>query len=302
MEFHQLRYFVELARLKNFSRAAEICNVSQPSLSQQIKKLEEELEQPLLKRTRRGAELTPFGQLLLPRAIRILTESHAIGELAEKENLEFSGQVSIGAIPTIAPYIMPQLIEHAVAQYPLMRLRIVEHTTDKLLSEIRSGHLDFGILSPPFNNENEIESAALGDDELLVALPTAHPLGTNRQIRLESLADFPIVLMKDVHCLRRQSISLCETSAVKPTIAIETAQIETAIAMVEAGLGFSFIPKIAANSFSNRKITLKSLSPQIVTRKIELIWSRNSALTRSQEALKNLAKKLNIIEINSSRQ
>jgi len=296
MEFHQLRYFVEVARQKNFSRAAEVCHVAQPSLSQQIKKLEEELGQPLIRRSRKGAQLTEFGESMLPQALQILSGAQNMQEEAAFGKEELSGRVSIGAIPTVAPYLMPSIIREVMQQYPEIQLRVIESTTDELVAQLREGRLDFALLSPPFDGDSEMNLSILLDDELLVVLPTVHALSTKRLLQLRDLTDFPMVLMKDVHCLSRQSISLCEASGLKPRVSLESAQLETVVSMVEAGMGFSFVPAMARATFVHRALSFASVAPSPVTRRISLASSKYQCLSPSQLAFGRLVETIFVDE------
>jgi LysR family hydrogen peroxide-inducible transcriptional activator len=288
VELHQLRYFVEVARQKNFSRAAEVCHVAQPSLSQQLKKLEGELGQSLIRRGRQGAELTEFGESMLPQALQILSGARNMREEANSEKGEFAGRVSIGAIPTVAPYLLPQLIQRTMEQYPDMQLSVVENTTDELVSLLREGSLDFALLSPPFEGDQEMIITFVQDDELLVVLPTAHELANRRLLKLRDLSEFPMVLMKDVHCLSRQSISLCEASGLRPRVSLESAQMETVVSMVEAGMGFSFVPQMAKKTFEHRSMSFSSVAPAAVTRRISLVASKYQNLSPTQQAFREL--------------
>lgn len=289
MEFHQLRYFVEVARQKNFSRAARACHVAQPSLSQQLKKLENELGQPLFRRGRKGAELTDFGRACLPQAHRILSAAHEMTEQAATESKELAGRVRLGAIPTVAPYLFPRLIRRVAEVCPKMRLNIIENTTSDLVKLLREGQLDVAFMSPPFASESEMEVKWLLDDELLVALPTGHPLASSRRLDLSALTLFPMVRLKDVHCLSRQSVSLCEASGLTPHVSFEYAQLETVVSMVEAGMGFSFVPQMALPAFQNRQLAFASLAPSPVTRQIVLAWSKYQNLNTTQLAFLDLA-------------
>ena len=288
MEFHQLRYFVEVARQKNFSRAAEVCHVAQPSLSQQLKKLEEELGQPLIRRGRGGAQLTDFGESMLPQALQILSGARTMQEEADFGKGACAGRVSIGAIPTVAPYLMPAIIQRAMGQYPKMQLSVVENTTDELVGQLREGRVDFAFLSPPFEGDTEMRMTTVLDDELLVVLPKVHALAEKRLLKLRDLNEFPMVLMKDVHCLSRQSISLCEASGLKPQVSLESSQMETVVSMVEAGMGFSFVPAMARATFAHRGLSFSSVAPSPVTRRISLVWSKYQNLSPSQLAFRAL--------------
>ncbi|QYY35799.1 LysR family transcriptional regulator [Ruficoccus sp. ZRK36] len=289
MEMHQLRYFVELARQGNFSRAAAACYVSQPSLSQQIMKLEDELGQPLIHRTRKGALLTHFGEAMLPRARRILLEAECIRDEAQAQNDQTCGKINLGAIPTIAPFLLPSLMERCLEKYPQMQLSLVEDTTNDLVAALRNGRLDFALMSRPFPWEDELEAITLFEDELLVTVAKNSPLNKRRRIKLDDLAEHSMIVMKDMHCLGRQSISLCESSGLSPKVSIESSQLETVVSLVESGLGFSFIPKMAATQMEHRQVGFHSVSPKPVSRDIVLVWSGAGSLTRTQQAFRDEA-------------
>lgn len=288
MELHQLRYFVEVARQKNFTRAAELCFVAQPSLSQQVKKLEDELGQPLIRRSRHGAELTEFGEAMLPQALQILSGVRNMSEEAQSGREDYAGHVSLGAIPTVAPYVLPRLMQAVQAQYPRMQLSIVENTTDELVAQLRQGSLDYALLSPPFVGDQEMQLVALMEDELLVVLPDQHSLSGGKPLQLGDLRGYPMVLMQDMHCLSRQSVSLCEASGLAPKVSLVSAQMETVVAMVEAGMGFSFVPKVAQSSFESRAVSFSSVRPVPVTRRIALARSKYQNLSSTQLAFQEL--------------
>ena len=284
MELHQLRYFVEVARQKNFSRAAERCYVAQPSLSQQLKKLEEELGQPLFLRTRMGAQLTAFGEELFPKALELLSGVSDIIETASAQNEAFSGRVVLGAIPTMAPYLLPRLLEELGKRYPEMRLQIIEDTTDRLLGRFREGLLDFAFLSPPFEGDELLVAERLFEDELFVVLSSDHPLANQPAIDLGQLEDERLVVLKDVHCLGRQSVAVCESLGLKASVELESAQLETVVALVRAGAGFSIVPAIARNQIQTKGLAFCSLLPAAVSRSVVLCHPRRLILSETQKA------------------
>lgn len=292
MEIHQLKYFVSLAQEKNFTRAAELCHVSQPSLSQQIKKLEEELGHALFFRTKQSVSLSPFGEKILSRTRLILSAIDTIREEASGENDKLSGLVRIGAIPTIAPYFLPQVVNQCKVEYPNMRIELFEDTTDRLVDELIVGNLDFAFLSPPLERKSELATMDIIKDELLICLDQEHPLASRKKINLTSLDMYPLVTMKDVHCLSQQSLALCRSSQISGEVAVQSAQLETVLSMIEAGLGFSFIPAMAVNSFVHRKVTFKSVSPQKAYRIVQLVWNKNVNLTNTQKVCGQVISKL----------
>ncbi len=285
MEIHRIQYFLEVARQKNFSRAAERCNVSQPSLSQQIKKLEDELGECLFLRSRDGITLTDFGQQFLPHADAILREVSAAREFSEDYQGKIAGLIKLGAIPTIAPYLLPGIIAYTRRTHPLIQFEIFEETTQRLVELLREGTLDFALLSPPTPLDEEADFLALPEDELLLTLPREHRLANDKAIKLKELSQESMVQLKDAHCLSRQSQSICHLGGLNPKITIQSSQLETALGMVELGFGFTFTPRMALDSHRHRQVSYHSVSPRPVTRDIRLIWLRRHRLSKTQQAL-----------------
>jgi len=284
MEIHRIHYFLEVARQKHFSRAAERCHVSQPSLSQQIKKLEDELGESLFLRSRDGITLTDFGKQFLPHADAIWREVTAAREFSAEYQGKVAGLIKIGAIPTIAPYLLPKLIEQVKAAHPLIQFEIFEETTQHLVELLREGALDFALLSPPTAIDEEADHLELPQDELLLTLPQEHRLAQDKAVRLKDLSSDSMVQLKDAHCLSRQSQSICHTGGLTPKITIQSSQLETALGMVELGLGFTFTPRMALPFHQHRQVNYHSISPKPVTREIRLIWLRRHRLSKTQRA------------------
>lgn len=279
MEIHQLRYFQAVARHGNFSRAALLCHVSQPSLSQQIRKLEEEVGHPLFRRTRRGALLTAHGERLLPRAHALLQELAAIQDEVCGNPDATRRELAVGAIPTIAPYLLPALVQGCRRADPRLQLRVAEETTDALLQALREGRLDFGLASPPFPGGRDMAMEVLMEDELLVTLPRRHPLARRPALTVAEVTACPLVLMKETHCLSRQSLELCHRTASDPLVSVDSAQLDTVLAMVEAGLGLSFTPRLATPALKHRHVVFRSLTPRTATRQIALVYLRQRNLS-----------------------
>ncbi len=291
MEIHQLRYFVEVVRIGNFTRAAERCHVTQPTLSHQIKKLEDELGEPLLQRRKKGVAPTPFGQRFLARASLILQELHDAVTEASTYQQDAKGMLRLGAIPTVAPYLLPRLLQAARNQYPQLIFTVSEEPTEVLLQQMRRGDLDAALVSPPMRGD-EWEIAPLLEDELLATLPAEHPLGRTRTVDLAHLVEQPLVLMKEAHCLRGQALQLCRDARLEANISIESSQLETVLALVEAGLGLSLTPRMAVAQSTGRNVVFRSLAPHPVHRSIALVWPRQATRTHAFEAFLQLAQKI----------
>src|SRR5215471_17138265 len=200
MEMHQLRYVVALARSGNFSRAAEQCHVAQPSLSQQVQKLEDELGERLFDRMKRETKLTPHGELFLRRAVKILEEADAAAREAGAARNLLHGTLTVGVLPTIAPYLLPRLLVAFTAKFPGIETVIHEDTTAQLLKQLLSYEIDIALASRPIEDER-LKVHDLFSEELKLALPPEHPLTRQRVIKLNALHHEKLIVMKTGHCL-----------------------------------------------------------------------------------------------------
>jgi LysR family hydrogen peroxide-inducible transcriptional activator len=289
MEMHQLRYAVAVARTANFSRAAELCHVSQPSLSQQIKKLEDELGERLFDRGKREAKLTAQGEAFLRRAIRILDEMEAAKrEAAEAQDL-LRGVLTIGVLPTIAPYLLPEAMAQFTTQYPGVEIVVQEDTTARLLKLALDREIDFAVASEPIQNER-LEVKSLFSEELLLALPRGHALTRKRTVAFADLQGERFIVMKEGHCLGDQVLGFCDRRDVTPSISFRSAQLETVQAFVASGLGISLIPAMAARSKRKDLPEYRSLESPRPERKIVVAWPKQHPPGRAaNEFLKMLS-------------
>jgi LysR family hydrogen peroxide-inducible transcriptional activator len=273
MEMQQLRYVVAVARTGNFSRAAEQCRVAQPSLSQQIQKLEEELGERLFDRLKRAVKLTAHGETFLRRAVRILEEVDAAKrEAADSQDL-LHGSLTIGVLPTIAPYLLPAVMAAFAKRFPGVELVVHEDTTAHLLKLAHAYEIDFALVSRPIEDAR-LEVKDLFAEELLLALPPGHALVHKRTVTFADLAGERLIVMKTGHCLGDQVLGFCERRDVKPKISFRSAQLETVQALVASGMGISLIPAMAAQNDrqeSPKYCSLPSPKPQ---RKIVVAWPK----------------------------
>ncbi len=288
MEMHQLRYVVALARTRNFSRAAELCHVSQPSLSQQVQKLETELGERLFERTRREARLTTAGDAFLRRAAAILEEVEAARrEVSEVQELK-TGSLRLGILPTIAPYLLPGLMARFIPKYPGLEVVVQEDTTGQLTRQVLACDLDFALVSDPLE-ERGLLTRELFEEELLLALPRNHPLAKQDQIAWTDLETERFIVMKEGHCLGDQVLSFCHRQDLRPQISFRSAQLETIQALVRAGLGISLIPEMAVQSSAKDRPVYRSVQGVKPRRKILAIWLKQRPLHRAaQEFLEGI--------------
>jgi LysR family hydrogen peroxide-inducible transcriptional activator len=280
MELHQVRYVVAVARTGNFSRAAEQCHVAQPSISQQIQKLEDELGERLFDRTKREARLTEPGEAFLLRAVRILEEVDAAKREAKDAKDLLRGRLTVGVLPTIAPYLLPAVLAKFTGKYPGVEIVVHEDTTARLLKLAHAYEIDFALASLPIKDQR-MEVKELFTEELLLALPPGHPLTRKRTVTLADIEKERFIVMKEGHCLGDQLLNFCERRAVKPNISFRSAQLETVQALICSGIGISLIPAMAANRQRDDLPEYLSLPRPVPERKIVAIWPKQRNLGRA---------------------
>ncbi len=273
MEMHQLRYVVAVARTGNFSRAAEQCHVAQPSLSQQILKLEDELGERLFDRGKRSARPTPHGEAFLRRAVRILEEVDAAKREATDARDLLHGTVTVGVLPTIAPYLLPAVIVAFTEKFPGVEIVVQEDTTERLLKLAHGYEIDFALASHPIRDER-LEIRELFTEELLLALPPGHPLTRRRTVRAADLEGERLIVMKEGHCLGDQVLGFCDRRDVTPRISFRSARLETVQALVHSGLGISLIPAMAIRNQNGNLPEYRPLQAPKPERKIVALWPR----------------------------
>lgn len=283
MEIHQLTYFVAVAETGSFSRAAERCNIAQPSLSQQIQKLEQELGGPLFDRLTRRVVLTDAGRSLLPRAITILAELQDIKYSMKQEADVSRGMLSVGFIPTIAPFVLPRVIKRFSLEFPRARLSVHEDLTESLVRELVDGKLDVGITSTPIHNKL-IRTQELLTEPLLVASSKKHDIITSAEIHIKELDEFPFIALSEMHCLGEQIQSFCYQQHLELKIVCHTSQLTTVQNCVATGLGVSLVPKALALGDKSKQVVYRELSDATPQRKI-------AAATHIERTQSFLAKK-----------
>lgn len=271
MEIHQLRYFVAAAEAGSMTLAARRCRVAQPSLSQQIRKLEDGLEVALFDRVGRGIALTEAGRALLPRARRILAEVAETRENLRAEVESGAGRLAIGAIPTIAPYLLPPVLAGLRSEFPGCELVVREDLTANLVEAVVHHELDVAITSTPIDHEL-VEVEVVGREELLVVAPAAHPLAGIGRLTLDDLREQPTVSLHEMHCLGAQIAGFCARAGVRPDIVCRTTQLATVLEMVRLGLGVSLVPAMAAAGDASKDRAYLRLDREHPSREIALVW------------------------------
>jgi LysR family transcriptional regulator, hydrogen peroxide-inducible genes activator len=272
MELHQLRYFVAVAQLENFTRAAQKCFVAQPSLSQQIIKLERECGGPLFDRSGRKVRLTDRGRTLFDRAIEILAAVEGAKRALTEDG--DAGQITVGAIPTIAPYLLPPLLKRFLRDYPKTEVTVSENLTEYTIQACLEGDVDVGVLALPIS-EDQLAIEPLLTEELLLAMAAGHPLAARRRVSMQDVSLERFVLLSETHCPGRQVVSFCKGQSCQPAISCRSAQLLTVQELVAAGNGVSLIPQMAVSADRSQHTKYRSLTGEKPTRTIAMIWRKN---------------------------
>lgn len=284
MELHQLRYACAVADTGSFSRAAERCQIAQPSLSQQILKLEEDLGARLFDRLGRSIRLTEAGQAFLPHARSILEKMEAARSSIAVQHADARGSVSVGVIPTIAPYLMPTYAAAFTENFPEARLRILEEVTPVLVKGLHDLSIDLAILALPLRHK-DLELTPLRTEPVFAALPKNHPRAGAESISLKDLRGEPFVMLRDGHCFRDLTVAACSSAKITPHIAFESSQFSSVLAMVGAGVGISMVPEMAVDPGAD--CCYARLSDVRARRTIVLATLRGRSFNRVQQAFRN---------------
>jgi LysR family hydrogen peroxide-inducible transcriptional activator len=281
MEFQQLRYVCAVAETGSFSRAAERCQIAQPSLSQQVLKLEEDLGAKLFDRLGRSVRLTEAGRAFLPHARSILSQMESARSSVADTCADVRGSVAVGAIPTIGPYLMPRYTTAFARKYPEAKLRIVEETTPVLVEGLRALSIDVAILALPLRHK-DLELFPLRTEPLFAVLPRDHPRAGSESLALRDLRGESFVMLRDGHCFRDLSIAACTHARVTPRIAFESGQFSSLFGMVAAGVGISIVPEMAIDRHAGcRYVRLRDAR---ATRSIVAATLRGRSFNRVQQA------------------
>lgn len=277
LTLRQLEYAVAVAETLGFHRAAERCHVSQPTLSAQVAQLESALGVRLFERDRRRVLVTPAGAQLVERARRVLLEAEDLAAAAARARDPLAGELRIGVIPTVAPYLLPEVTPLLGERYPRLRPIFREAKTSELLAELDAGAVDAGLLAlgaelGPYAHVEVLK------DPFVVALPKGHPLARRARVGLAELAAETVLLLDEGHCLRAQALALCAKSGVREA-AFRATSLATLAQMVSAGAGVTLLPAIAVEVENRRgQLELRPLEPPAPFRTIVLAFRPSSPL------------------------
>ncbi len=270
-----LRAFVETADAGSVSRAARQLALSQPSLTAQIQRLETHLGAAVFDRHGRGVTLTDAGRALYPRARRILDEVRNTEEAIRRERDLVAETLNVGAIPTVAPYVLPAAVQRFRAQHASTRISLREDYSAVVARLLADGELDVVIAALPYAFE-QLETEALGTDALVVAVPSTHAAARAGRITLAQLRDAPAVTLDPAHCLGEQVAGFCSSRQVSPSVVCRSAQLATVFELVGAGVGVSIVPAIAAARHNTPQVAYVPLAEQALQRHIVAVWRPGS--------------------------
>ena len=276
MTLTELRYLVALAREKHFGRAADVCNVSQPTLSAAIKKLEDHLGMTLFERRPREVRVTAEAEPIINQAQRVLEQAELLEQMADKQRDQLSAPLRIGAIFTVAPYLFPVIVPKIRKAAPDMPLFIEENYTHVLRGKLEHGELDAIIVALPFSGGGLVR-AKMYEESFSVLLPANHPWTSQKHIKPDQLLDETLLLLGEGHCFREQVLELCpaiDSHKQKNLVQIEGGSLETLRHMVAGGIGITILPDSALhhNSYSEDTFAVRPFIKPVPMRTIALVW------------------------------
>jgi LysR family hydrogen peroxide-inducible transcriptional activator len=277
MNLKDLKYLVALADTGHFGKAADRTFVSQPTLSAQLKKLEEYLGVKLVERQPKNVQLTDVGKQVVMRARRMLNDGDEIIALARSNADPFAGKLKVALIPTIGPYLLPRVMPKLRKALPNLSLMLYEYQTEPLLKRLRDGEIDLGIMALPAAQEG-IESRKLYEEDFTVALPNNHPLGAKSTIKVQDLKGHTLLLLEDGHCLRDQALEVCSRVDVREAEDFRATSLETLRQMVVAGLGITLLPEFAVDTpfGSQRGLAIRRFAKPAPSRTVGAVWRKSS--------------------------
>ncbi|MHB8912166.1 MAG: LysR substrate-binding domain-containing protein [Lysobacter sp.] len=279
MNLRDLKYLIALADHRHFGRAAAASFVSQPTLSTQIRKLEDELGVSLVERAPRRVMLTPIGRDIAERARKVIAEVEQMAEIARRSQDPEAGTVRLGLFPTLAPYLLPHVLPGLRARFPRLELLLVEEKTDAILARLRDGRLDAALLALPIHDD-QLQVEFLFDEPFLLAVPQKHVLADRGSLELHDLDDQHLLLLEEGHCLRDQALDVCRMAGADERDGFRATSLETLRQMVASGVGITLLPMLAVQPPVpvSPDIALLPFRDDAPHRRIAMVWRRSSAM------------------------
>ncbi|MBX9738953.1 MAG: hydrogen peroxide-inducible genes activator [Beijerinckiaceae bacterium] len=290
MNLRDLRYVLAVADLSHFGRAAEACHVSQPTLSGQILKLEEELGVSIFERVGRSVRVSRVGEEIVAHARRAVAAADSILSTAQAGRDPLEGSLRLGIIPTLGPYLMPFILPEAARRLPLMPLMLVEDQTERILEPLREGRLDAALIaSDPA--AGQLVEETLFDEPFWLVLPAGHPLAARTTIASSDLDPKSLLLLSDGHCLRDQALDLCGHPELGGLVNADmrASSLETLLHLTAAGYGVTVVPGLAVHNWRpDERLVLRPMRGPNTSRRVRLVWRRQSARAKALHALADL--------------
>ena len=289
IKLKDLRYLVAVADTGHFGKAAERCFVSQPTLSAQLRKLEEYLGVVLIERQPRQALLTPAGAEIVARARRIVEASDEVVEIARTHRDPLAGRLRIAFLPTIGPYLLPGIAPRLHKALPRLELMFYEYQTAPMLERLHAGDIDMGVLALPVGLDGLV-AQPLYDEPFVVAAPARHPLAARKEVRIEDLRGVTLLLLEDGHCLRDQALDVCNRVAVQENQNFRATSIETLRQMVAVDAGVTLLPELATRGAYATAcgVVVRPFAKPAPVRRIGAIWRKSSPRTAALTAVTRL--------------
>jgi LysR family hydrogen peroxide-inducible transcriptional activator len=286
LKLKDLRYLVAVADERHFGRAAASCFVSQPTLSAQLKKLEQDLGVQLIERAPNNVTLTQAGEQIVARARRILEASEEMVTLARSQRDPLAGRLRVALLPTIGPYLLPQVTPAIRKALPRLELRLYEYQTGALLEKLHAGELDVGILALPVELGG-LEARELYRESFVVALPEHHPLAARATLKVADLKSEPLLLLEEGHCLRDQALEVCSRFGIRDQQDFRATSLETLRQMVATGAGITLMPEFAGRgAYRNaRGVALRPFAKPAPVRHIGALWRKTTPRRAAIDAL-----------------
>jgi LysR family transcriptional regulator, hydrogen peroxide-inducible genes activator len=292
MNLRDLKYIIAVAETRHFGKAAARCFISQPTLSGQIKKLEEELGVAIFERTQRSVEVTPVGETILEHARQIMEQAEIIEQLAQAQQDPLAGPLRVGAIPTLSPYLMPLILLPLKQQHPQMKLVLSEELTDSLLARLRNHEIDAALLATPVQ-EQDLEALPLFDEPFWLAYPRQHPFYAKEKITRRDLDSVNLLLLAEGHCLAQQAMDVChlkEREQHGEMADLRAASLETLIQLVGAGFGCTLIPALAMRGSwtTDSGVVAQPLELPDAYRRVSLVFRHSYPRRQALEAFASI--------------
>ncbi len=290
----QLQYLVALADTQHFGKAALRCHITQSTLSAGIRDLEAVLGTAVAERSNRRVLITPFGAQLAERAKAVLREAEEVMEVARAARSPMTGEMRLGVIPTIGPFVLPRVFPALKERFPELTIYLREEQTAPLLARLEGGELDVALIALPYDTD-DLRIDVIMEDEFLFACNRNHELAGAEEISLQALADEPLMLLEEGHCLRGHTLDVCRTSDRRARAQFEASSLLTMVQMVAAGVGVALIPRLAVDAHITRGtgISLSRLGVP-AARRIGLAWRPTSLRTEEFRLLADTLRELTV--------